>query len=88
MRTIPSDTNMPRDHPPHAFYTIEERADGMVDVTVYDVRIYRTEDGFDEFDCDGYALTVEPYPQLEDDIRFYFYDWLEGAKAYGSPLPA
>lgn len=88
MGNVASDTNMPRDHPPRAFYTIEAREDGMVDVAVFDVHFYRTEDGFNEFDCDGYMLTVEPYPTLEEDIRFYFYDWLEGAMVFGAPIPA
>lgn len=71
--------NNARDHPGRKFYCIEPQDDGTVDVYLAPVlRVYKTDIGIQEYDVSVRVVRgVEPWPELEDDIRARYEAWCE-----------
>lgn len=64
------------------FYSIVENDDGTVDVYLSPVLcVYSTDLGIREYDITVYVVRgVEPWPELEDDIRARFDSWCESGE--------
>lgn len=76
-------------HPPREppakgrrFYAIEQREDGTVDVYLAPiVCVYDTDLGVREYDISVRVVRgVEPWPELEDDIRARYEAWCESGE--------
>ena len=78
------DGNSPRDHPEHGkrFYAIDVREDGLVDVYLAPVvSVYDTDTGIREYDITVRVVRgVEPWPELEEDVRRRYDAWLKSAE--------
>jgi hypothetical protein len=72
----------------HAHYLIEpSEYPGRVNVSLYRVTVYPIDDGFKEYDIDGFKLTgIVPFDGMEEDIRLRFDSWLKTAEEEGIPI--
>lgn len=70
-------------HRERRFYSIEENSDGTVDVyLIPSFAIYRTPDGFAEYDIDIRVVRgITPWDGLEEDIRRRYEAWCESGEA-------
>ena len=84
MNRLLDETNLPRDHPLRGrkFYSIEPRDDGLVDVYLAPVVcVYDTGLGIREYDMTVRIVRgIEPWPELEDDIRARYDSWCESGE--------
>lgn len=64
------------------FYLISENDGGTVDVYLNPVVNQRlTEDGFPDYDINVIVVRgIEPYENLENDIRERYYDWCQAGE--------
>lgn len=75
-------SNQPRDHPGKRFYAIDPQEDGTVDVYLApEVFTYETGIGVKEYDVKVRVVRgVEPWPEIEDDIRARYCAWCESGE--------
>jgi len=66
----------------HRFYWIEDNGDGTVDVFLSPVVCkYSTDLGVSEYDISVRVVRgVDPWPELEDDIRARYNSWCESGE--------